>query len=135
MTLYIDAFTDGMAASSLLLELHFKRGLRLTWYTKARREMRRSMQKSVMASVLKRMILNPHWIRSSISFLQKAIDLGDRLEEWVPLPMACRMVSRDHYGTTSTGKPLAAYSSSRAVVGWPAAWGGAATVSCCANLM
>ena len=95
----------------------------------------RSVPKSVMASVTKRMILNPCWIRSSISFLQKPINSKDMVEEWGPFPMACRMVSRDHYGPTSTEKPLAAYSSSRAVVGWPAAWGGATTVSCCANLM
>ena len=44
------------------------------------------------------------------------------------------MVVRDHSIPTSTGKPLAAYSSSRDVAGWTADRGGAATVGCCAGL-
>ena len=44
------------------------------------------------------------------------------------------MVSSDYSGMNSTDKPLSAYSSSRDVAGWTAAWGGDVTVICCAEL-
>ena len=54
------------------------------------------------------MILNPRWVHSSIFLRQKAVDSGDRVEEWGTFLMAWRMVVRDHSSPTSTGKPLAA---------------------------
>ena len=59
-----------------------------------------------MALVTNMTILNTCWVRSSISFLKKAVESRDRVEEWGPFPMAFYMVSRDHSGTTSTEKPL-----------------------------
>ena len=100
--------TDGVAASGSLLELHIKRGLRLTWSTKARREMRRAVPKSYIELVTERTILNPRWVHSSIYFLQKSVDSGEMVKEWGPFPMVFRMVSRDHSGPTSTGNTLTA---------------------------
>ena len=92
------------------------------------------MKKSAMTLLSKRKILNPLWVCYSISFLQKSIDSRDMVEEWGPFPMAFYMVSRDHSGKTSNGKLSEIYTSNRAIVGWPAAQGGALTVSCCADL-
>ena len=97
--------------------------------------MRKAVPKGLMVLVIDRIILNPLWVRSSISFLQKAVDSGDRVDEWGIFPMAFWMVSRDLSGPTSTGKTIAAYSSRRDVAGWPKAQVGAATVSFCTNLM
>ena len=69
--------------------------------------MRRAVPNSTMDSVMERKILNPLLVLSSISFLQKDIDSGYRVEEWVLSPMVCWVVSRDHSRTISTGKPLA----------------------------
>ena len=81
-----------------------------------------------------RMILNPRWVHSSIFLRQKAVDSGDRVEEWGTFLMAWRMVVRDHYVPISTGKSLAAQFLSRVVAGWLADQGGAATVGCCTDL-
>ena len=70
--------------------------------------MRRAVPKNVMASVTNRKILNPCWVCYSISFLQKAVDYRYMVYEWSLFPIACRMVSRDHYGPTSIGKTLVA---------------------------
>ena len=70
--------------------------------------MRRAVQKIEITSVTKRTILNPHWFQSIISFLHKDVYYGYRVDGWVPFPMTCRMVSRNNYGPTSNGKPLAA---------------------------
>ena len=68
--------------------------------------MRRSVPNISMASVSKNMILNPFWVRSSISFLKKAVDYEDRVEDWGPFPITFCMVSRDHFRPTSAGKLL-----------------------------
>ena len=90
--------------------------------------------KSTNASSSVRMILNPRWVCSSIYPRKKAVGSGDRVEEWGTFKMAWRMVEKNHYGPTSTGKPSAAKSSSRAVSVWPTDLGGVATVGCCAEL-
>ena len=62
------------------LELQINHGLRLIWYTEARQEMRMGVPKSAMMFSSVRTILNPSWVRSSISPRQKVVDSGDRVE-------------------------------------------------------
>ena len=106
--LSVEAFTDGVMPSGSLIKLQINRGLRLIWSTEARREMRMVPLKSLMESSSVRAMLNPCWVCYVITPRQKAIDSGDRAEEWVPFSMAWRMVARDYSGPTSTGKPFSA---------------------------
>ena len=90
--------------------------------------------KSLIVSSSERTMLNPCWFHFVIYPYQKVIESGNRVDYLGPFLMTWQMVVRDHSGTTSTGKPLGAYSLSREISEWTSDRTGLEAVGCCAEL-
>ena len=100
-----------------VVELEINRGLRLSWSTNGRREMRMRSPKVSSAQPAGRMMLKPRSALSRSSRQQKKVAAGLRVESCGPVAIACFLVSSGQEAPTSTGQPCVAYSCSIPVAG------------------
>ena len=112
-------------------ELQINRGLRLSWSTGARWEMRMRSPKVSSEQPVGRMMLKPCSALSRSSPWQKEVDAGLRVEACGPVAIAFFMVSSGQGAPTSVGQPCVVYSCSSPVAGWGVPAGGAERVGCC----
>ena len=81
------------------VKLQINRGLRLSWYTNARREMRIRSPKVSSAHPAGRMMLKPRLALFRSSPRQKEVAAGLRVEACGPVAIACFMVASGQGGT------------------------------------
>ena len=99
------------------VELQINRGLRLSWSTDARREIRMRSPKVSSAQPAGRMMLKPCSALYRSSPRQKEVAAGLRVEACGPVAIACFMVSSGQGSPTSAGQTCVAYSCSSPVAG------------------
>ena len=99
------SFTDLVVASGASEELQIRRSLRLVWSKQARRKIRSCLPKKRKASWTERITLKPRCERSSISYLQKDVEVSDMAEVCGPLAIPACIDAVDQYVPTLAGNP------------------------------